>query len=103
MKSLLCAGAFALLLAGSAAAKPGTAVTTVNLRAEANTTSEILGKIQGGSRLDVGDCTGGWCAVTWAGKSGFAIATALDLSGRPMLRRGPPPGYIRYRPYPPPA
>src|SRR6185295_1546551 len=79
MKTLLCAGALALALTASAAAKPGTAVTTVNLRAEANTTSEILGKIQGGSRLDVGDCTGGWCAVTWAGKSGFAIATALDL------------------------
>ena len=48
MKSLLCAGAFALLLAGSAAAAPGTAVTTVNLRAEANTTSAIVTKIPGG-------------------------------------------------------
>lgn len=95
MNKLLCAGAFVLLLAGSAAARSGIAVSTVNLRAEANTTSEILGKIPGGSRLDVGECRDGWCAVTWAGKSGFAIQTALDASGRAprAARRAPPPGY----------
>jgi hypothetical protein len=92
MKTLLCAGALALLTA-SAAAKPGIAVSTVNLRADANTTSEILAKIPAGARLDVGGCTAGWCAVTFQGKAGFAIATALDASGRaprPAVRR--PPG-----------
>jgi hypothetical protein len=78
-----------MLLAGAAAAKPGTAVSTVNLRAEANTNSAILAKIPGGSRIEVGDCTEGWCAVTFQGKSGFAIATALDTSGR-VVRRAPP-------------
>lgn len=108
MKSLLCAGAFALLLAGSAAAAPGTALTTVNLRAEANTTSEILGKIPGGSRIDVAECNGGWCAVSWAGKSGFAIQTALDTTGRArprVVRRAPPRAYDpdddEYVPMPP--
>lgn len=98
MKTLLCAGALALFLAGSATAKPGVATTTVNLRAEANTTSAVLAKIPGGSRIEVGDCTEGWCAVTFGGKSGFAIQTALDTSGRAAVRRapvrrGPPPGY----------
>jgi hypothetical protein len=116
MKKLLCVGAFvlsagsAVLSAGSALAAPGTAVSTVNLRAEANTTSEILGKIPGGSRLEVGECSNGWCAVTWAGKSGFAIATALDTTGRArrVVRRGPPPGYdpdddyVPVAPYPRP-
>ena len=94
MKKLLCAGVF-VLSAGSALAAPGTAVSTVNLRAEANTTSEILGKIPGGSRLEVGECSNGWCAVTWAGRQGFAIATALDTSGRAprVVRRAPPRGY----------
>jgi len=93
MKTLLCAGAFALLLTASAAAKPATAITTVNLRAEANTTSAILSKIPGGARLEIGDCTEGWCAVTFQGMSGFAIATALDTTGR-VVRRAParPPG-----------
>jgi len=89
---VLSACAFALLTA-SALAKPGVATTTVNLRAEANTSSGILAKIPGGARLDIGDCTEGWCAVTFQGKSGFAIQTALDASGRPRaVRRAPPPG-----------
>jgi hypothetical protein len=111
MKSLLCAGALVLVpLAGSAAAAPGSAVSTVNLRAEANTSSEIWGKIPGGSRLEVGECRDGWCAVTWQGKSGFAIATALDLTGRAprVVRRAPPRGYdpdddyVPLAPYPRP-
>jgi hypothetical protein len=117
----LIIAALALLTAGGAASgAPGTAVSTVNLRAEANTTSNILGKIGAGSRVEVGDCTGGWCAATWQGKSGFVIQTSLDMSGRPVARarriapgsqyivpvrpRGygpvPPPGYV---PVPPPA
>jgi hypothetical protein len=102
MKTLLGAGAFALLLTGAAAAKPGTAATTVNLRAESSTTSAILAKIPAGSRIDVGECSGEWCAVTFQGKSGFAIATALDTTGR-VVRRPPPvrrpvPGVQPYDP-----
>ena len=100
------------LITGAAAAAPGTAVSTVNLRAEANTSSTILGKIGAGSRVEVGDCTGGWCAVTWQSKSGFVIQTSLDMSGRPVARarRVAPgsqyvvpvrsPGYV---PVPPPG
>ena len=51
-----------------------------------------------------------WCEVEWQGKKGFAIATALDTSGRVPSRprtaamaggpprgyaaAGPPPGYV---------
>ena len=88
-----------LLMSGAAAGKSGIAATTVNLRAEANTTSAIVAKIPGGARIDVGDCNDGWCAVTFQGKSGFAIATALDTTGRVVRRpprvrpAGPLPGY----------
>ena len=95
---LLSAFACVLALTASAAAKPGIAVSTVNLRAEANTTSAVLTKIPGGARLEIGDCTEGWCAVTYKGQSGFAIATALDTSGRvaraPVRRPVPPQGYV---------
>lgn len=111
----LCATACLLALTVSAAAKPGIAITTVNLRAEANTTSAIVTKIPGSARIEVGDCTEGWCAVTYRGQSGFAIATALDTSGRAppraAVRRpvGPPQGYapdddddfVPAGPYPP--
>ena len=112
MTRLIVAGVLTLITGGAALAAPGTAVSTVNLRAEANTTSTILGKIGAGSRIDVGDCTGGWCAVSWQGKSGFVIQTSLDMSGRPVARArriapgsehivaaGPPPaGYVRVPP-----
>jgi len=102
MKRLALSCGALLLFAGAAAAKPGSAATTVNLRAESSTTSTILAKIPAGSRIDVGDCSGEWCAVTFQGKSGFAIATALDTTGRvvrrpPPVRRGPPAaGYDPY-------
>ena len=86
MTRLIVAGVLTLFGGGAALAAPGTAVSTVNLRAEANTASTILGKIGAGSRVDVGDCTAGWCAVTWQGKSGFVIQTSLDMSGRPVAR-----------------
>jgi hypothetical protein len=102
MRRFLCAGACVLLLAGSATAKPGVATTTVNLRAEANTTSEVLVKIPGSGRLEVGECKDGWCAATYQGKNGFVIATAVDTSGRapprPQGMRRPVPGVQGYDP-----
>lgn len=109
-KRLVLSACALVLLSGSALAKPGLAATNVNLRAASNTTSEVLAKIPAGAPIDVGDCTDGWCAVTYQDKSGFAIATSLDTSGRPRaaVRRAPPrDGYVPlapgYRPYPPPA
>jgi len=78
-----------MLLTAAAAARPGVAATTVNLRAEASTSSAIVAKIPGGSRIDVGDCTGDWCAVTFQGRTGFAIATALDTTRRAARRAAP--------------
>jgi len=91
MKRLALSCCALLLLTGAAAAKAGVAASTVNLRAEANTTSEVLAKIPAGARIDVGDCKDNWCAVTYQGKAGFSIATALDTTGRPrrVLRRLP--------------
>jgi uncharacterized protein YraI len=98
MKRLALSCCALMLFASAAAAKPGTAASTVNLRAEASTSSAILAKIPAGSRIDVGDCSGEWCAVSFQGRSGFAIATALDTTGRVVrrpapVRRGPPAGY----------
>jgi uncharacterized protein YraI len=89
---LFCLGALALA-AAPALAKPAFVASTVNLRAAPGTTSEIVGKIPGGSLVDADNCSEGWCAVTWQDKNGFAIQTALDLSGRVPRRAGPPTGY----------
>ena len=85
------AGLAALVgLCAGAPAKPAYVTSTVNLRAAPGTTSEIVGKIPGGSLIDAGECSEGWCAVTWDAKVGFAIQTAIDMSGRvpqPQKRR----------------
>ncbi len=88
--------AFVLLSAASAAADPAYVASTVNLRAGAGTSNEIVAKIPGGSLVEATNCSE-WCEVEWQGKNGFAIATALDRSGRPpaartAARRAPPRG-----------
>jgi hypothetical protein len=65
-----------------ALAKPAYVASTVNLRAAPGTKSEVVAKIPGGSLIDAGECTEGWCEVTWQDKKGFAIETGLDLTGR---------------------
>jgi uncharacterized protein YraI len=87
------------LSASGALAKPAYVATTVNLRAAPGTTNEVVAKIPGGSLIDASDCAEGWCAVTWQGKSGFAIQTALDLSGR-VPQRAAAPAYARRGPDP---
>jgi uncharacterized protein YraI len=103
---------FGLLLGatGGAWAKPAYVASTVNLRSAAGTTNEIVAKIPGGSLVDADNCTDGWCAVTWQDKTGFAIQSALDLSGRVPPRRpvsrvyDEGPEYVEGPPvyYPPP-
>ena len=82
-----------LLLGGAAlaSAKPAYVGSTVNLRAAPGTTSEVLAKIPGGSLVDAGECSEGWCAVTWQDKSGFAIQSSLDMSGRVPAQRSTQP------------
>lgn len=65
-----------------ALAKPAYVGSTVNLRAAPGTKSDVVTKIPGGSLIDAGECSEGWCEVTWQDKKGFAIETALDMSGR---------------------
>jgi hypothetical protein len=73
-----------------ALAKPAYVVSTVNLRAAPGTGSEIVAKIPGGSLVDASACDGGWCEIAWQDKKGYAIQTALDMSGR-VPHNAPPP------------
>ena len=78
----LCAGALAAISATSAIANPAYVVSNVNMRSGPATTNEIVTKIPGGTLVDANNCKDGWCEVSWQGKNGYAIQTALDLSGR---------------------
>ncbi len=98
----LCAGTLALLSTEFAAAKPGYAATTVNMRSGPGTANEIVTKIPGGAKLEINACTNGWCEVTWNGKSGFAIETALS-DRAPVVRRSYPGYYAGGPVYGPPV
>ena len=67
------------------------------LRAAPGTGSEIVAKIPGGSLVDASACDGGWCEIAWQDKKGFAIQSALDMSGRVPQQRAaavaPRPAY----------
>jgi hypothetical protein len=72
---------------------------SVNLRSGPGTDSEILATIPAGTSVRVGQCESEWCAVTWNGQSGYAIARNLNLGGSrqagmyPGGRPGYQPGY----------
>ncbi|HET7559647.1 MAG TPA: SH3 domain-containing protein [Limnochordia bacterium] len=107
------------LTSTAARAAPAYVASTVNLRADVTTSSENLAKIPRGSLVDVTDCSE-WCRVEWQGRTGYAIASALDRSGRVPSQRAaaprryapevyeyepgpydaaPAPYYYGYRPY----
>ena len=89
IRLLICAATFTLLSVACVAAAPAYVRTTVHLRAGAGTDKEILAKIPGGSLIDATNCTE-WCEVEWQGKKGFAIASAIDRSGRVPVQRAAP-------------
>jgi len=74
-----------------AAAAPALAVHDVNVRQGPGTNYPIVTTIPGGSNVEVLNCYGEWCSVTWNGQSGYAIARNLDQGGAPPGRGGPPP------------
>jgi len=76
----ICAATL-VLLSAAAGAEPAYVASTVNLRSGAGTGNEIIGKIPGGSLVDATNCSD-WCEIEWQGRKGFAIASALDRSGR---------------------
>ena len=106
----LCTGALSIIWATCASATPAYVKTNVNMRSGPATTNEIVTRIPGGSLVDANNCKDGWCEVAWQGKNGFAIQTALDLSGRvpsrPRAVYQPAPGYVEGPPIyygPPPS
>ena len=86
-------------IAMPALAKPAYVASTVNLRAAPGTGSEIVAKVPGGSLVETGACDEGWCEISWQDKKGFAIQTAIDMSGRVPQQRAAAAG-AAYRPGP---
>ena len=79
-------------------AHPGSArsavvTAKVNLRSGPGTDSEVVTTIPAGSTVHVADC-GEWCAVTWNGHRGYAIARNLGPGA--LRQAGAYPGQPGY-------
>jgi len=90
-------GALAALSATYAVASPAYVASNLNMRSGPGTTNEIVTRIPGGSLVEANNCSNGWCEVSWQGRSGFAIQSSLDMSGRvpsrPRANYAPGPVY----------
>ena len=83
-------------------AKSAAVIATVNLRSGPGTDQEVVTTIPAGSMVRITSCIGEWCAVTWNGSSGYAIARNL-APGAPRQARpyGAQPRYAgEYEPEP---
>jgi hypothetical protein len=120
-----CGVALLTLSVHCAAAAPALATNNVNMRQGPGMNYPVVTTIPGGSNVEVNNCYGEWCSVTWNGQSGYAVARNLDrgqgappgAGGQPPPPPGagapppppggpggpPPPGAAAQAPYPPGA
>jgi uncharacterized protein YraI len=66
--------------AGAAEARPGTTTTDLALRAGPSANTEVILTMPAGAKVSVGDCTRGWCEVSFNSTSGYARASGLAIA-----------------------
>ena len=99
-----CSAALLALSVHGAAATPALATHEVNMRQGPGTNYPVVATIPGGSNVEVINCYGEWCSVTWNGQSGYAVARNLDQGqGAPPDAGGQPPPPGAGAPPPPPG
>jgi hypothetical protein len=81
MKYRILALATGALMLSAGAASAATVTNTVNLRAGPGTSYSVIDTLPAGADVDVLNCTGNWCRVSWDGAVGFASASYLDDAG----------------------
>ena len=94
------------LASGSALAAPALTLSNVNMRAGPSMDQAIVATIPGGSNVEVGTCSEGWCGVRWGRHAGYVNQSYLDLGGpspAPRASAPPPPQPGPYGPPPPVA
>ena len=97
LRNIALAGAVAatVLVPALAEAAPGRTTGAVNLRAGMGTNYARIATIPGGARIDVQGCSS-WCAVSYAGMSGYISANYVArgyASAPPRFVRPPAPRY----------
>ncbi|HMB10789.1 I78 family peptidase inhibitor [Saliniramus sp.] len=91
--TLLCllAALFLLLCAGQAMAYPASTTADLNMRSGPGTQYRVIATIPRGGRVEVINCSRGWCDLIWSGRRGYASARFLSRAVAPGTRGGVPP------------
>ena len=95
----MIAGAAALAFSLPSAAEAqsyGAVIQDLNLRSGPSTGYRVLAVMPGGAPVSVHHCTGGWCQVTFGGRTGWASQRYLDL----RVAYAPRPPAQAWRPRP---
>ncbi|WP_169822908.1 SH3 domain-containing protein [Methyloligella halotolerans] len=89
LAAVLAVASVSGLFAAAAEARQAQTTADLNLRTGPGTQYAIIATMPAGSRIDIGDCADGWCAVDWRGQDGYA--SMVGLTGGPV---GPAPEVI---------
>ena len=79
---LLALAAGAALVAMMGAASAATVANDLNLRAGPGTNYPVVATMPAGAHVNVRNCTGSWCRVSFRGETGWASASYLGGGGR---------------------
>ena len=70
----------ASLLAGCS--DSGTVTNEAKLHETPTNAGKVLATIPQGASIKVGDCSNGWCRVSWNGREGYVLTKSVHLSER---------------------
>src|SRR5262245_41600583 len=82
-----------MMSTGLAAAAPAVVRSDLNLRSGPGTEYPVVASMPAGAQVDVGGCTGSWCAVAYGGQQGYASGSYLAMGGAPGVAAAPGVAY----------
>jgi uncharacterized protein YraI len=77
----LAVATFGLLTSLAGCSDPGVVRVQADLRQAPASESKVLAVIPKGSAIQVGDCSNGWCRVSWNGRGGYILTKSMRLAG----------------------
>jgi len=81
-KCVTVGGSLLAVASGFAVAAPATVRNEAVLRAGPGASFSVIGHVPAGTKMEMGDCTAGWCQVDFNGIVGFVGAADLGTTGR---------------------
>lgn len=68
-----------LLASVAGCSDPGIVMVQTDLKQAPAAESKVLAVIPKGSAITVGDCSNGWCRVSWNGRDGYILTKEMRL------------------------